>query len=334
MIKRIGFACKHSFRNSSGDVVSTPEMNFKTTTLAWLNRQTKDVAEQRLFDIIKHNIASLGNLVRHVAAYPVAMSMVRIGSDMLPAYTASVWRYFYKDATLIRYLETELCKIGDYAKSHNIRLSMHPGQFCCLASENPNVVQNSIEEFEYHADIARWMGYGQQFQDMKINIHLSGKLGADGFRQSYTKLSPEAQNCITVENEENTHGLDACLAVSDIAPVVLDIHHHWCREGEWIESSDSRIQHVIDSWRGVRPTIHFSQSRQDILAGHCANTLPDRDVLIWSGIKRQQLRAHSDDMWNRAINRWALQHFDWADVMFECKHKNLAVNQFYLDYIV
>ena len=334
MIKRIGFACKHSFRNSSGDVVSTPEMNFKTTTLAWLNRQTKDVAEQRLFDIIKHNIASLGNLVRHVAAYPVAMSMVRIGSDMLPAYTASGWRYFYKDATLIRYLETELCKIGDYAKSHNIRLSMHPGQFCCLASENPNVVQNSIEEFEYHADIARWMGYGQQFQDMKINIHLSGKLGADGFRQSYTKLSPEAQNCITVENEENTHGLDACLAVSDIAPVVLDIHHHWCREGEWIESSDSRIQHVIDSWRGVRPTIHFSQSRQDILAGHCANTLPDRDVLIRSGIKRQQLRAHSDDMWNRAINRWALQHFDWADVMFECKHKNLAVNQFYLDYIV
>ena len=44
MIKRIGFACKYSQVTSSGVVVTTPEMNFKTTTLAWLNRQTSDVA--------------------------------------------------------------------------------------------------------------------------------------------------------------------------------------------------------------------------------------------------------------------------------------------------
>lgn len=334
MIKRIGFACKHSFVNASGVVVTTPEMNFKTTTLAWLNRQTKDVAEQRLYDIVKHNVNSLSNLIKQIATYSSDMSMVRIGSDMLPAYTANGWRNFYKDATLIRYLETELRSIGDYAKSRDIRLSMHPGQFCCLASENPNVVQNSIEEFEYHADIARWMGYGRQFQDMKINIHLSGKLGASGFRESYSQLSTEARNCITVENEENTHGLDACLVISDIVPIVLDVHHHWCREGEWIESSDSRIQKVIDSWCGVRPTIHYSQSRRDILVDQCVNALPDHAGLIRSGIKRQQLRAHSDDMWNHAINRWALQHFDWADVMFECKHKNLAVDSFRRAYIV
>ncbi len=333
MIKRIGFACKYSQVTSSGEVITTPEMNFKTTTLAWLNRQTKDVAEQRLYDIIKHNIKSLDNLIKQIAIDSSIMSMVRIGSDMLPAYTANGWRDFYKDASLIRYLETELRKIGDYAKLHDIRLSMHPGQFCCLASENPNVIQNSIEEFEYHADIARWMGYGQKFQDMKLNIHLSGKLGTVGFRQSHSKLSPEARNCITVENEENTHGLDACLEISDIVPIVLDVHHHWCREGEWINSSDIRINKILDSWRGIRPTIHYSQSRKDILVGHCINTLPERNKLIQSGIKKQQLRAHSDDMWNRAINQWALQHFEWADVMFECKHKNIALYQFYRDFL-
>lgn len=334
MIKRIGFACKHSITDSSGEVITSPEMNFKTTTLAWLNRQTTDVAEQRLYDIIKHNINSLRNLVECVATYPSTMSMVRIGSDMLPAYTAAHWRDFYKDTSLIRYLETELRKIGNYAKLHDIRLSMHPGQFCCLASENPNVIQNSIEEFEYHADIARWMGYGQKFQDMKLNIHLSGKLGTVGFRQSHSKLSPEARNCITVENEENTHGLDACLEISDIVPIVLDVHHHWCRDGEWIDSTDHRIQKVLDSWRGIRPTIHYSQSRQDILVDHCINTLPDRTKLLGCGIKKQQLRAHSDDMWNQAVNQWSLQHFEWADVMFECKHKNIAVGKFYRSYLV
>jgi UV DNA damage endonuclease len=41
-----------------------------------------------------------------------------------------------------------------------------------LASENPGIVDRSILEFEYHADLARWMGYGKTFQDFKINVHI------------------------------------------------------------------------------------------------------------------------------------------------------------------
>ena len=55
----------------------------------------------------------------------------------------------------------------------DVRISFHPGQFCVLASDKPDVVERSIDEFEYHVNMARWMGYGKEFQDMKINIHIS-----------------------------------------------------------------------------------------------------------------------------------------------------------------
>ena len=48
-------------------------------------------------------------------------------------------------------------------------------------------------------------------------------------------------------------GLDESLKVGHKVALVLDIHHHWIRDEEYIQSDDDRIQQVIDSWRGVRP---------------------------------------------------------------------------------
>jgi hypothetical protein len=51
---------------------------------------------------------------------------------------------------------------------------------------------------------------------------------------------------------------------------------------------------------------------------------PDMSVLLESGYKKQKLRAHSDFMWNDAVNKWALSFRDYADIMVESKAKNLA----------
>jgi hypothetical protein len=48
------------------------------------------------------------------------------------------------------------------------------------------------------------------------------------------------------------------------------------------------------------------------------------DTLLESGYKKAKLRAHSDFMWNHAVNDWALQFLDYADIMVESKAKNLA----------
>lgn len=322
--KRIGFCCKWSEYDSKGKIASVPELNPMGTTVAWLNRQTEQVAEDKLWEIVKHNIESARKLVERVGALPHELRMVRLGSDLLPMYTEPRWQYFCRLSDVRAYAETHFAEVGRLARSLDVRLSFHPGQFCVLASINEGIVQRSIEEFEYHADMARWMGYGQKFQDFKINVHISGRQGPQGIKDVYGRLSPEARNCITIENEENAWGLNDCLELVDTLPIVLDIHHHWIREGEYISPNDTRVQRVIDSWRGVRPTLHYSVSREDILVGHDTNVAPDHAQLLLNGHKKQKLRAHSDFYWNKAVNQWALGFRDNFDIQCESKAKNLA----------
>ena len=327
-MKKIGFACKwidHPDQvNGIKPKDDAKKYNTGGTTVAWLNRQPRVVAEEKLWDLMIQNIESIRKLVEKVGTLDESLRMVRLSSDILPVYTHADYRDFWKRNDVISYCEKHFSKIGDSARNSRTRLSMHPGQFTVLASDNDTIVENSIEEFEYHADMARWMGYGKTFQDFKINVHISGRQGPEGIRKALGRLSPEARNCITIENEENSWGLDDCLTISDVVPIVLDVHHHWCREGEYIDPDCDSVKRVVDSWRGVRPVMHYSVSREDWLKDHCPNTRPDRDRLIEQKINKQKLRAHSDFYWNNAVNDWVLSHWAWADIMMEAKGKNLA----------
>jgi UV DNA damage endonuclease len=173
------------------------------------------------------------------------------------------------------------------------------------------------------------MGYGKSFQDFKINVHISGKAGAAGARRAWSRLSPEARSCITFENEEITHGLDRCLELADIVPTVLDVHHHWIKTGEYISPTDDRVQRVVDSWRGVRPAMHYSVSREDVLVDHAVHSKPDHANLLESGYKKQKLRAHSDFYWNTAATDWVLGFWSQFDIQCESKSKNLGSEQVY-----
>lgn len=329
IVKKIGFACKISEFNSKNKIVSIPEYNSRSTTVAWLNRQSKNIAEEKLWELMKHNIEAARKAVEYIGNLEESLRLFRLGSDILPAYTHSDWSWFWQSPDVGAYCEREFIKVGNAAREMGVRLSMHPGQYVCLASVNPDIVARSIEEFEYHVDMARWMGYGQTFQDFKINVHISGRQGPDGIRSAYTRLSPEARNCITIENEENAWGLDDCLTISDIIPIVLDVHHFWVREGTYIDPDSDHVKRVLDSWRGVRPTMHYSVSREDWLKDHCKHTMPDMKTLLESGHKKQKLRAHSDFYWNRAVNQWALSFNDQFDIMCESKAKNLASMNLY-----
>jgi UV DNA damage endonuclease len=323
MIKRIGFACKWSELSPKG-MVSIPELNNSTTTVAWLKRQTTEVAEQKLWDLMVHNVQAVYNLIERIGQLDERLRMVRLGSDILPVYTEPNYSYFWRKTDVIQYLERRLAECGRLARDRDVRLSFHPGQFCVMASHDDDIVTRSIEEFEYHVDIARWMGYGKHFQDFKCNVHIAGRRGHEGIRAAYQRLSPEARNVITIENEENVHGLDDCLKLRDILPIVLDIHHHWCREGEYISPSDTRVQMVIESWRGVRPTLHYSVSREDYLDVNGCSVKPNMTTLLENGYKKQKLRAHSDYYWNSAVNQWAQEFYEHFDIMCESKAKNLA----------
>lgn len=328
MTKKIGFACKWIDHPEQVDGIKPKDdckqYNTGTTTITWLKRQTRDVAEQKLWDLMVQNLEATKKLIQRVGQLNDSLRMVRISSDLLPAYTEPTWSYFWRRPDVVEYCERVFGDIGNIARACDVRLSFHPGQFTVLASENPGIVGRSIEEFEYHVDMARWMGYGKKFQDFKINVHISGKRGPAGIIEALGRLSPEARNCITIENDENCWGIDSSLELSKHCALVLDIHHHWIRTGEYIQPNDDRCSRVIDSWRGVRPVIHYSVSREDYLVDHDPDCLPDFNSLLAQGYKKQKMRAHSDFYWNNAANAWALTFNDQFDIMCESKGKNIA----------
>lgn len=328
MTKRIGFACKWIDHPHQVDGIKPKDdckqYNTGTTTITWLKRQTRDVAEQKLWDLMVQNLEATRKLVEKVGQLEENLRMVRISSDLLPAYTEPSWSYFWRRPDVVEYCSRVFQGIGDSARAHGVRLSFHPGQFCVLASETPDIVNRSIEEFEYHTDMARYMGYGKTFQDFKINVHIAGRRGPQGIKDVMQRLTPEARNMITIENDEISWGIEDSLELVDTCALVLDIHHHWIKTGEYIENTDERIKKVIDSWRGTRPVIHYSVSREDVLVGHSGHERPALSTLMETGHKKGKLRAHSNFYWNEAVNQWALTHSSWADIMCESKGKNLA----------
>jgi UV DNA damage repair endonuclease len=326
--RRIGFACKWidgpSQINGIKQKDNCKQYNTGSTTVAWLNRQTKEVAEQKLWDLMVGNIESTRKLVELVGKQHEDLRMVRLSSDLLPVYTEPSWCGFWRIPSVRDACERGFREVGALARERGVRLSFHPGQFTVLASDNPDIVNRSIEEFEYHTDMARWMGYGQKFQDFKINVHISGRQGPEGIKRVMQRLSPEARNCITIENDEISWGIDSSLELVNTCALVLDIHHHWIHTGEYIDANDDRVKRIIDSWRGVRPVIHYSVSREDCIVEHPRHIRPDLPSLLENGYKKAKLRAHSNFYWNTAVNEWALSFRDNFDIMCESKAKNLA----------
>lgn len=329
---KIGFACKykHDLTDEKENLKIEKEYNTTTPTLRYMNTLDQEKKEEKLFEVISHNLNSNLKLIKYVNTLPEELKMLRISSDLLPFYTLNEYKYIYKKNEFTNLIESKLKEFGNYARKNNIRLSMHPDQFCVLASDKNTVIENSIKEFEYHTDLIRMMEYGKEFQDFKCNVHIGGAKGFQGIIDILPKLSKEARNVITIENDEKKYGLDECLKLKKYCPIVLDIHHHWCREGERIEITDNRIQEVIESWRGLRPTMHYSQSRESLKnIGQSENEHFDMNTILQKKVTKKDLYAHSDMLWNKATNNYAKDFLEYFDIMVEAKNKNRASIEFF-----
>ncbi|WP_054633884.1 UV damage endonuclease UvsE [Pantoea stewartii] len=311
---KLGFACK--YLNADGKQF----FPFRATTRTRFLRLDKAQGSALLYEIAHTNLQNLYLTLEAIATQPDALRMMRIGSDLLPLYTVPEAKPLF--ARFLPELYPLFARCGELARQHNIRLSFHPGQYSVLASDNPDVVTRALEDVEYHALCACLMGYGKTFQDFKINIHMNGKRGFDGFKQAFHRLSPEARLMLTVENDEISCSLDDVLQARALCPVVLDIHHHWVKENQFIQADDVRIAQITESWRGVRPVLHYSISQEGLIP---EKGFPDQQQLA---VPKTKLRAHSDYYFNATLNDWALSFSDF-DIMCEVKMKNLARETLY-----
>ena len=98
-----------------------------------------------------------------------------------------------------------------------------------LNSPRPDVVEKSIQELEYQAEVAEWVG-----ADV-VNIHGGGAFGdkqkalAD-FARNLERLSHRVRSRLTVENDDKTYTPADLLPVcrAEGLPLVYDVHHHRC----------------------------------------------------------------------------------------------------------
>lgn len=323
---RLGFCCK--FIPQDGDAETARRMNAVSVTMAYLARLGPAAAFDKLSAVVAHNVEALRSQVDHVARRPPLERLLRVVSSVLPGYTHPSCRDFYRDPDLRALIERGLAGVGEAARAGGVRLGMHPSQFCVLATASGPAAQNAIGELEHHAEVMALMGFsgGWHPHGAHVNVHGGARApGVEGFRANFARLSETARNLVTVENDEVSYGLDDLLPLGDTLPIVLDVYHHWiASRGAYIRPDDPRIERIRASWRGVRPVSHVSQPREDLLPDHDIFVLPDFSALTASGVKAKNLRAHSDLMWNEALNDLIAEHLTWTDFEVEAKLKNIA----------
>ena len=317
------------------------QFNFGTTTKKYA---LKEGGKKRVQEKALHNVHRLYLILEHYfSKQPRNLRSFRISSEMFPCYTLDFTQDWYKE------IWEEICealhKCGEIAKLHEIRLSVHPGQYTVLGSPKAHVVENSIKDLEYHALYGSLMGL--EAKDFTMNIHLQGLYGGkhiDGIRRfasNFQYLSDYAQTTLSVENEDKPNGYDIEhtleLAARIPTRTCLDIHHYAChrmRRNEKAKNSSGKVvnrkirdevRHIsvnddffkeaVKTWKDVRPLFHKSQS------------FPIENEAYW-----MKPNAHSEMYHDEELMSNAIPMLEYADFEIEAKHKEVAVNHFY-DYI-
>lgn len=237
-----------------------------------------------------------------------SIKLFRISSSLFP------WMSEYELADLADYQQIveALKEVGEIAKQNSIRLTMHPGHFCVIASPNQSVVKKSQKELEQHSEIMDMIGLSATPYNA-INIHVNGVYGnktetAQRFCEMFYELSDNCRRRITLENDDKP----GQWSTSELyhyfhqtrylyyPPIVFDYLHHKCHS--LLLTEEEALVLAKKTWpEGVTQLCHYSSSIQ--------NEQP-----------KKMFRAHADMIYE-TIATYGLD----LDIELEAKKKELAL---------
>jgi UV DNA damage endonuclease len=230
-----------------------------------------NASPERLRGLIAGNLDALENILRWNAEHDV--SVFRLTSDLIPfgshpVNTLAWWREF----------AGRFEQLGSLLASSAVRVSMHPGQYTVLSSENPLVVSRAVAELDYQARVLASLALDTSH---KIVLHV-GSGAADPnaattrFAAALARLSDDARARLVVEHDERwTLERVLELALPLELPVVFDAFHHTLApsfEGECVREIALR---AAETWRprDGRQEVHFSTQEPGKRPGAHARTL-------------------------------------------------------------
>lgn len=214
-------------------------------------------SEERLIEKVQGNLDCFSRILRFNVEN--GLLFFRISSDTIPFAGHPVntfdWREHFRE---------RIKEIGSFIRENDIRISMHPDQFILLNSPKKDILDRSINDLKWQADLLDLMGLDGS---AKIQIHVGGVYGDKGkamerFIDNHSMLPDGIIRRLVIENDDRLFSLEDCLNISDKAriPVVFDsFHHSLLNNGEDICWA---LRSAADSWKmedGVLMTDYSSQ---------------------------------------------------------------------------
>jgi UV DNA damage endonuclease len=245
---RFGLCC--IFRNEP--------IKFRRTTAKYLSRFTRNDQLEYLSGICLHNAKSLLKALTYCEKNQILD--FRINSQILPLKTHHEVGYDTSELPGHEEIIRVFQSCGKFCRDNNIRTTFHPDQFILLSSPTRSVVDNSIKEIEYHAEVAEWI-----HADV-INLHAGGAYGNKNktlkrLSKTIEKLPSSIRTHLTLENDDRIYTPKELFPVCKDLQIqlVYDAHHHRClSDGISIEKT---TQLAFDTWNR-EPVFHLSSPRE------------------------------------------------------------------------
>ena len=260
----------------------------------------KSYSEERLISTASNNLDCLRNMLRFNAERNILF--FRITSDLIPFASHPVCRFDW-----LSHFRREFEEIGDYVNCHQIRISMHPGQFTILNTPDNSVLENSARELLYHARVLGAMGLDST---AKIQLHVGGIYGDKQnsifrFIERYRSLDQQIKKRLVIENDDRNYSLSDCLRIHAETgmPVLFDVLHHELKNSG--EGLTDAFALVTSTWREEDGTPMVDYSHQATV-----------------GLNTRHAESIDVELFKRLLEQ--TRPFDY-DVMLEIKDKEKSV---------
>jgi len=239
-------------------------IKFRSATHAYVWRLSEEDRQAYLNGIALENAKSLIDVLCYCQALDIRA--FRVSSSIFPLATHPLSRYRLESLPDGDEVRRRLEIAGNVAARADIRLSFHPDQFVVLNSLRPEVVESSIRELEWQAEIAEIIG-----ADV-LCLHGGSAQGgveeaANRLIGAIERLSVRARLRLALENDDRCFSaadlLPVCLATG--VPLVLDAHHHRVITGDL--SIEEATDWALASWGDREPYFHMSSPRDGWMSG-------------------------------------------------------------------
>ena len=217
------------------------------------NEYSKNPNLNKIDEIILENLDNLNKTIDYNIKNNI--HFYRLTSKLIPLATKKDVVFDYINKYKFLYKE-----IGDKIKKHNIRVDVHPDQFCVLNSTKKEVLENTFEILEYHYKILDALNIENKIIILHVGSSVLGKQNSiKRFINNFYKLPKYIQECIAIENDDRIYNILDCLYICKKLniPFVLDYHHHICNN---VCEIDDYLDEIFKTWK-TTPKIHFSSPK-------------------------------------------------------------------------